>query len=135
MKKTVTSALLAAITVLSLSAPAAQAATRNTTSAGTAGFGQTFCLFEDSNFHRGHYCIKPPRDDRYLKLSGKHWAATKRSVNNAATSVRNYTKCDVFLNDDLHYGSKVYWTKPNSEDATFRNNGFNDKASYVSFVC
>ncbi|GAA4637370.1 hypothetical protein GCM10023196_090900 [Actinoallomurus vinaceus] len=136
MKKTVTGALVAGLVGLCLSsAPAAHADASN--AAGAVHAAATyFCIYENGDFGGGQFCATPPTSGfKTIGLPGKRWKNTKRSANNAASSMRNGTRCNVWLDDTPYYGTKKYIAKAHSVDKTFKNNGFNDKASQIVFDC
>jgi hypothetical protein len=55
------------------------------------------------------------------------------SVNNTASSMRNDYAQNIYLYDAANCTGTIYVAKPHSEDSTFSNNEFNDKASCISY--
>ena len=102
-----------------------------------------FCLYEDTNGKHGYRCFNElSRGKKHTwNLSDKkhpiYWMNTKRSVNNAASSMNNRTRCTVVLRDTNKKGSAKYTAKPKSVDLSFREGKvkFDDKASFVTMKC
>lgn len=91
----------------------------------------SFILYENSNFGGNRATFNG--GDR--ELNNNYWDGTHTIMQNKASSMRNITSYSVGMWD---IGSSCigtnYVAHPNSEDSTFSNNGFNDKASCVIFL-
>ncbi|WP_414504046.1 hypothetical protein [Streptomyces sp. NEAU-L66] len=92
-----------------------------------------FYFFKDDNRHGGYaYVTGSDRDLRNNRwLSGPHKG---RTINNGTSSVNNTTSHFVVLSD--HAGSCVgphYYSNAHSSDNDLSNNGFDNKASCVTF--
>ncbi|RZB17835.1 hypothetical protein StrepF001_18675 [Streptomyces sp. F001] len=56
-----------------------------------------------------------------------------RTVNNSASSMQNDYAQNIYLYDATNCTGAMYVARPHSEDSTFSNNEFNDRASCISY--
>jgi hypothetical protein len=70
-----------------------------------------------------------------LEFSGKTWPNNGQSMQNSASSMQNFTGSYVGLWDiGTSCSGASYVANPNSQDADFSNNNFDNKASCLKFL-
>ncbi|MFF3543832.1 hypothetical protein ACFYXD_18565 [Streptomyces platensis] len=145
--RTVSAAVLSTVGLIGIGAATADATTATTAtpavphaaagdSAAPAEVGiaaAKFYFFKDDDRHGGYaYVTGSDRDLRNNRwLSGPHKG---RTIDNGTSSVNNTTSHFVVLSD--HPGSCVgphYYSNAHSSDNDLSNNGFDNKASCVTF--
>ncbi|MCO6010424.1 peptidase inhibitor family I36 protein [Actinoallomurus purpureus] len=143
MKKMTGGALLAGLVLLGLSgAPAAQADSRNASDIAHVTSTKYLCIYQNDNYGGGRFCVAP-RGSGFttVDLPGKHWQNKSGRVDNAASSMKNATRCKARLRDTRYYGAKEYYVKPgpNSNDADLTKNKnnprFDNKTSQIVIDC
>ncbi|WP_455351290.1 hypothetical protein [Streptomyces sp. SYSU K217416] len=104
-------------------APSASAA-----GSGAQAAAACFTLYETANFKAGHLNF----NRNVSNLAGIYWVNGAGTANDDANSAKN--RCDhrVDMYEHSGYRGQSYGLQRNSEDATFVNNGFENKASSVN---
>ncbi|WUH98375.1 peptidase inhibitor family I36 protein [Spirillospora sp. NBC_00431] len=126
MRRTIalTIALMSTVTALTVVSPAAHADN-------TKCPRNRFCLFEHVNFG-GKRAVFGWTD---RNLVNNEWPRSTRTVNNRASSMINNMGVPVILKDiDHSCRGRDYTARRESEDRSFSNNSFNDKASCLIVV-
>ncbi|MEU8686353.1 hypothetical protein [Streptomyces sp. NPDC048611] len=142
--RTVAAGALSTVTLVGIGAATADATTSATPTATTTTADDSastevglaaakFYFFKDDDRHGGYaYVTGSDRDLRNNRwLSGPHKG---RTIDNGTSSVNNTTSHFVVLSD--HPGSCVgphYYSNAHSSDNDLSNNGFDNKASCVTF--
>ncbi|WP_455351289.1 peptidase inhibitor family I36 protein [Streptomyces sp. SYSU K217416] len=128
MRKTALSLGLGAIlgATLVATSPAATAAETGTRSAAAC----TFTLYETGNFRGGSYSFSGNDSD----LGNNYWNSSQAAgkVNDDANAARNRCAHRVDMYEHSGYRGQSYGIQRNSEDASFVNNGFENKASSLN---
>ncbi|MEV7344250.1 peptidase inhibitor family I36 protein [Streptomyces sp. NPDC093544] len=104
-----------------------------TASAAESGTQATyFVLYEDDNYG-GRYANFSGSD---VELNNKYWSgSTSAFAQNGGSSMRNNTGYSIGLWDvGTSCSGASYSVQPNSVDADFSNNSFDNKASCVKFL-
>jgi hypothetical protein len=92
-----------------------------------------FTLYKNSDFSG---CYSGANDVLWSgSLQGQSYGVLScdTSVNNSASSMENNYSQYVYLYDATNCTGARYIAAPNSEDSTFSNNNFNDKASCIDY--
>jgi hypothetical protein len=87
-------------------------------------------LYQDSNYGGGTHRFS----GNDIEFNGDVWS-NGQSMQNSASSMQNFTSSYVGLWDiGTSCTGASYVAKPSSQDASFSNNNFNDKASCLKFI-
>ncbi|MCT9104193.1 peptidase inhibitor family I36 protein [Streptomyces mirabilis] len=100
--------------------------------AGTGAQVTYFVLYEDDSFGGRHANFSGSD----IELNNKYWSgSTSAFAQNGGSSMINNTSSYVGLWDvGTSCSGASYTAKPNSQDADFSNNSFDNKASCVKFL-
>ncbi|MFJ9901907.1 hypothetical protein ACIRVK_03190 [Streptomyces sp. NPDC101152] len=90
-----------------------------------------FTLYENSNF--GGCATQDTLQGGSLVYQKWGYFGCLTYIDNEASSMRNNYAQSIFLYDKSNCTGAMYIAKPKSEDKTFDNNNFNDKASCISY--
>ncbi|MER6218978.1 peptidase inhibitor family I36 protein [Streptomyces sp. 900105755] len=121
-----------AVGVLALAAGGALGMAANASAAESGVQATYFVLYEDDNYGGRHANFSGSD----IELNNKYWAGdTSAFAQNGGSSMENNTGSYVGLWDiGTSCTGASYTAKPNSKDADFSNNGFDNKASCVKFL-